>query len=116
AGLRAHVARDIFALWEDWERALGVSLSEPPFWGVVWPAAWGLGRWLAQNPAPVRGRRVLDLGCGSGLGALALARAGAAQVVANDIDPAALVVTALHAELNGLQVQLDESDRLSSGS
>lgn len=37
--------------------------------------------------ADLRGRRFLDIGCGSGLHALAALRLGAAQVVALDLDP-----------------------------
>lgn len=45
--------------------------------------------------------RVLDLGCGSGTLALALARPGS-RVIATDINPRALALTELNARLNGL--------------
>lgn len=44
----------------------------------------------------VAGKRVLDLGCGSGYGARMLAAAGAAQVLAVDRDPAALAFARRH--------------------
>jgi ribosomal protein L11 methyltransferase len=46
-------------------------------------------------------RRVLDVGCGTGVLAIAAARAGCRQVLASDIDPEAVRVTRLNARLNG---------------
>ena len=48
------------------------------------------------------GKRVADVGTGSGILALAAARAGAASVVALDINPAAAKVAAENAHANGL--------------
>ena len=59
------------------------------------PAA--LAHYLQQRPSVVRGRRVLDLGTGCGISAIAAARAGASAVLANDIDPYALHATAWNA-------------------
>ncbi|MEO5373612.1 MAG: 50S ribosomal protein L11 methyltransferase [Alphaproteobacteria bacterium] len=50
-----------------------------------------------------RVRRPLDMGCGSGILALAIARAWRVPVVAADIDPDAVVVTAFNARGNGLK-------------
>ncbi|SDH44943.1 Ribosomal protein L11 methyltransferase (PrmA) [Roseospirillum parvum] len=52
----------------------------------------------------VAGRRVLDLGCGGGLVALAAARAGAGRVTGADIDPFARLALDLNAEANRLSV------------
>jgi len=53
--------------------------------------------------APLRVRRALDLGCGSGVLAIALARRlPHARVVASDIDPVAVTVAASNARANGL--------------
>ena len=46
-----------------------------------------LARFLPERPDWVRGKRVLDFGCGSGVVAIAAARAGASEVIACDIDP-----------------------------
>jgi D-alanine--D-alanine ligase len=48
------------------------------------------------------GDRVLDLGCGAGLLAIAAARLGAGHVVATDIDPRALEATRQNALANGI--------------
>jgi ribosomal protein L11 methyltransferase len=49
------------------------------------------------------GLRVADLGCGSGILALAALRLGARSVAASDTDPLAVRATAANARLNGLE-------------
>ena len=56
-------------------------------------------RWIATHP--VQGR-VLDYGCGSGILAIGAAKFGATEVVAVDIDPAAIQSTELNAVANGV--------------
>ncbi|WP_437882437.1 class I SAM-dependent methyltransferase [Pseudomonas sp. LRF_L74] len=77
-------------------------LEEPPYWCFCWASGLVLARWLAQNPERVRGKRVLDFGAGSGVAAIAAARAGAAEVVACDLDLLALEACRANAELNGV--------------
>ena len=79
-------------------------LEDPPYWCFCWASGLVLARWLAQNPQWVRGKRVLDVGSGSGVVAIAAARAGAAQAVACDLDPLALAACRANAELNGVQL------------
>src|SRR5258705_12467550 len=62
----------------------------PPFWAFAWAGGQAVARYVLDHPETVRGRRVLDLACGSGVVAVAAAKAGAAQVRAVDVDPAAL--------------------------
>jgi len=64
-----------------------------------------LARLIAAEPACVAGRRVLDLGAGSGLVAIAAARAGAKSVLAAEIDPVARVALALNGTANGVSLQ-----------
>ncbi len=52
----------------------------------------------------------LDLGCGSGVLAIAAARLGWAPVLALDIDPAALEATRKNAERNGVEVEVRRFD------
>lgn len=72
----------------------------PPYWAYLWPGGAALIAHLAAHPALVQGKRVLDLGAGSGLAGIATARLGAAQVTASEVDPAARTVIALNAALN----------------
>jgi predicted nicotinamide N-methyase len=95
----AHQAPDLFALWLAWEEECGVACG-PPFWAVAWPAARVLAGYLLSHPDAVSGRTVLDLGCGGGVAGIAAARAGAASVVANDVDPVALHIAASNARAN----------------
>lgn len=83
-------------------------LEEPPYWCFCWASGLVLARWLAEHPEWVRGRRVLDFGAGSGVAAIAAARAGAAEVVACDLDPLALQACRSNAALN--DVTLGYSD------
>ncbi|GAA0763330.1 hypothetical protein GCM10009107_48520 [Ideonella azotifigens] len=70
-------------------------------------------RWLLSpdGPGPWPGRRVLDMGCGSGVIGLALAEAGA-QVLASDINPGAVANAAANAQANGLQLTVVLADLL----
>lgn len=54
-------------------------------------------RWIASHPVPAR---VLDYGCGSGILAIGAAKYGAQEVIAVDIDEAAVQSTHLNAEAN----------------
>jgi predicted nicotinamide N-methyase len=55
---------------------------------------------------------VLDLASGSGLVAIAAARAGAARVIASDIDPMAVAAIALNAAVNDVEVLVTDADLL----
>jgi predicted nicotinamide N-methyase len=96
------VAVDVVALWEAIEVERGSAPSEPPFWAAAWPGGQALARYVLDHPDVVQGRTVLDLGSGSGLVAVAALLAGAAAVVASEIDPFGATAIALNAELNGV--------------
>jgi predicted nicotinamide N-methyase len=72
----------------------------PPFWAFAWAGGQALARYLLDHPPVVAGRRVLDLASGSGLAAIAAARAGAAEVAAEDVDPAAVAAAHRNAAAN----------------
>jgi len=77
-------------------------LHEPPYWSFCWASGLALARYLAEQPQWVEGLRVLDFGAGSGVAAIAAAKAGAAEVVACDLDPLALDACRANAGLNGV--------------
>lgn len=62
--------------------------AEPPYWVQVWPASVCVARLLARVGS-LRGKRVLDLGCGLGVPGIAAAKAGATVTFA-DREPDAL--------------------------
>jgi predicted nicotinamide N-methyase len=100
--IRLHQVGDIWALWEQTERELGQAGLPPPFWGVAWPGGQALARYLLDHPALVTGRSVLDVGSGSGLVAIAAAKAGARRVLATETDPVARAAIELNAAANGV--------------
>jgi len=60
-------------------------------------------RWIAQRR--LDGLRVLDYGCGSGILAIGAAKFGASEIVAVDIDPAAVESTQINAANNHAVLQ-----------
>ena len=96
-GIRLHLADDVETLWPATERELGIDGAPIPFWAFAWAGGLALASWLLEHPDEVRGRRVLDLGTGSGLVAIAAAKAGAGHVIAADIDPFAEAAVGLNA-------------------
>ena len=100
--VRLHVADDVVALWEAMEGAPGGAGDAPPFWAAAWPGGQALARFVLDAPERVAGRSVLDLGAGSGLVAVAAALAGAARVLASDVDPYSRTAVGVNAGLNGV--------------
>ena len=76
----------------------------PPYWAYPWAGGIALARYLLDHPAQVAGARVMDLGAGSGIVAIAAAMAGASEVRAVDIDRHAVAATAINAAANGVTV------------
>jgi predicted nicotinamide N-methyase len=97
----------VAALEHVWEQ-----LGTLPYWAHPWPGGQVLARYLLDRPHLVRGRRVLDLGCGGGLLAVAAATAGAADVLAADVDPLALAAVRLNAEAVGVRIRVTAQDLL----
>jgi predicted nicotinamide N-methyase len=87
----------------------GATPPEPPYWMHLWPGALALARRLAQAPEAGQGMRVLELGCGLGLPALAAAGRGA-RVVACDWRREPLMVMAQSAADNGVAVGCVQMD------
>lgn len=102
--IRLYTATEATALWALTEEALAERGLPPPFWAFPWAGGQALARWLLDDPTPVRGKRVLCVGAGSGVDAIAAAMAGASAVWANDIDPFALAAITLNAALNDVAV------------
>ncbi|KAA1171483.1 methyltransferase domain-containing protein [Marinobacter salinexigens] len=91
-------------------------VAEPAYWSFCWASGQVLARWILQNPESVAGKTVLDFGSGSGIVAVAAAKAGACEAIACDIDSAALDAAAANARLNGVEVTLcDDWNRRPEG-
>ena len=102
--IRLYTADELTPIWEATEKDLAEANVAPPFWAFPWAGGQALAHYVLDNPETVRGKLVLDLASGSGLVAIAAALAGAAEVVANDIDPMCEAAVALNAELNGVAI------------
>ena len=100
-----HVADEATALWARTEEELGAVGLPPPFWAFAWAGGQALARYVLDRPGTVCGRTVLDFASGSGLVAIAAARAGAGRVEASDIDAFALAAIRLNARANGVVVE-----------
>src|SRR6201999_1446375 len=79
--IRLHLASEITPIWQATEESLARRGVPPPFWAFAWAGGQALSRYLLDHPAEVAGRFVLDFGAGSGLVAIAAAKAGAARVL-----------------------------------
>jgi predicted nicotinamide N-methyase len=110
--VRLQLADESLPIWRKTEEELGEINVPPPYWAFAWAGGQALARYLLDHPAVVAGRQVLDLGAGSGLGAIAAMRAGARQVLAADVDALALAAIGLNAAANGVEVETTDVDLL----
>ncbi len=107
--LSLYQATELTPLW----RATASELhawDDSPYWAFPWAGGQALARHVLDRPALVRGLRVLDFATGSGLVAIAAARAGAARVVAADVDPFCAAAVHLNAALNGVAIEFRRED------
>ncbi|WP_068875670.1 MULTISPECIES: methyltransferase [unclassified Phenylobacterium] len=110
--LRLHLADEITPIWRLTEEALAEIGLPPPFWAFAWAGGQALARYLLDDPQVVAGRAVLDFASGSGLVAIAAKRAGAARVLAADIDPFCGAALELNAAANAVQIDFAGDDLL----
>jgi predicted nicotinamide N-methyase len=99
-------------LWDLWQRT---GRDDPPFWAYPWAGGQALARYLLDHPQTVAGRRVLDVASGSGLVAIAAAKAGAASVIAGDIDPHAVAAIGVNAAANDVAIEARAFDLAADG-
>jgi predicted nicotinamide N-methyase len=109
------LASEYVPIWQATETWLEEQNVDPPYWAFCWPGGQAIARYLLDHPDLVRGKRVIDFAAGSGVSAMAAAKAGAAVVVANDIDALSLVATRLNAAANGLRIETNMDDWLTAG-
>lgn len=107
-----HLADQVMPLWEMTEADLERQGIPPPYWAFAWPGGQAVARLILDRPDVVKGKRVLDLGAGGGIAAIAAMKAGAAQATANDIDALALAAIALNAASNKVAVDVLGRDLL----
>jgi predicted nicotinamide N-methyase len=110
--IRLHLARDARDIFVTAEALVDGGRGSQPYWAFAWPGGQGLARYILDNPTLVAGKRVLDLGAGSGLSAIAALKAGAHSVLCSDIDPMAVAVCHLNARANDVLMDVTSADLL----
>lgn len=110
--LRLHLASEITPIWKLTEEALVEIGLPPPFWAFAWAGGQALARYVLDRPETVAGEGVIDFAAGSGIVAVAAAQAGAARVLAADIDPFCAAAVGLNAEANGAVLEFTDIDLL----
>ena len=107
-----YLATEINPIWQATEDTLARCALPPPFWAFAWAGGQALARFLLDHPERVAGRSVLDFAAGSGLVAIAAAKAGAASVLACEIDHFAAAAIAANAALNDVAIAVRTGDML----
>lgn len=88
-------------------------MDNPLYWIFCWASGQVMARFILDNPNRVAGKTVLDFGAGSGVVGIAAALAGAARVIACDVDTEALAACRYNAACNGVTLTyLDDFDQL----
>ena len=110
--IKLHLAYESVPLWQKTEDELGEMGLPPPFWAFAWAGGQALARYVLDHPEVVKDKRVLDLASGSGLVGIAAMKAGAASVLAADIDAFALAAIAMNANANACDIKSTGVDLL----
>lgn len=112
--IKLHSGFELDQTWLDHENHTQQQGLPPPYWSQVWPGGQALARYILDNPKCVAGLRVLDVGSGSGLCAIAAAKAGARSVQVSDIDRHACMAVMVNAHVNGVHLSATCSDLIGS--
>ena len=108
--IKLYLATEVVPLWRATEEELEKMGVPPPYWAFAWAGGQALARYILDHPDVVAGKRVLDIGAGSGLVGIAAARAGAASVLAADIDAFSAAAVRLNAAANDCAMALTQDD------
>ena len=108
--LRLYLASEVVPLWHATEEELVKIGVPPPYWAFAWAGGQALARYVLDNHHLVRGKRVLDIGAGSGLVGIAASKAGATSVLAADIDGFACAAIRLNAAANACDIAVTQDD------
>ncbi len=110
--LALHLADEIMPIWRMTEEALAEIGLPPPFWAFAWAGGQALARYVLDHPQLVAGQGVVDFASGSGIVAIAALKAGAARVLAADIDPFCGASLQINAAANGVTPEFTDADLL----
>jgi predicted nicotinamide N-methyase len=109
-----HLAEESLPIWAKTENELAEMGLIDPYWAFAWAGGQALARFVLDHREIVAGRRVIDLGSGSGLAAIAAKIAGAEDVLAADTDPFAVAAITTNALANGVEMRITGDDLLTA--
>jgi predicted nicotinamide N-methyase len=107
-----HLAHEAVPLWQKTEEELGEIGLPPPFWAFAWAGGQALARYVLDEAHIVAGKSVLDMASGSGLVGIAAMKAGAASVIAAEIDGFAVEAVSMNAASNGVTISTSAENLL----
>lgn len=110
--LRLHLLMPSSPLWRATPEEARLQGLELPYWAFAWPGGQALARWVLDHRETVHGKRVLDVGSGGAIEALAAMTSGATSVVCADVDPVAAIAAQLNATANGVTLETATVDVL----
>jgi len=114
--IRLHLAEESLPIWRKTEEELGEMGLPPPYWAFAWAGGQALARYILDNAGKFARTRIIDIGAGSGIAAIASAKAGARQVTAADIDALAVAAMGLNATANDVTIAATTDDWLGGSS
>ena len=112
--IKLYLATEVVPLWRRTEEELSSQGVPHPYWAFAWAGGQALARYILDHPGIVAEKETLDFGSGSGLVAIAAAKAGAQRVTATDIDPFAQAAIKLNAAANAAIVHATTADLIGS--
>ncbi len=112
--VKLYLAHEAVPIWQKTEEELGAMGLPPPFWAFAWAGGQALARHILDQPETVKGKHVIDLASGSGLVAIAAMKAGAASVLAADIDEFSVAAMRVNAAANDCILETTSEDLLAS--
>jgi predicted nicotinamide N-methyase len=110
--IRLFLTPDPLSIFQDTDEFERPGIRFPPFWAFAWPGGQALAAYLLANRGLVKDRRVIDIGSGSGISAVAALSAGARSALAADVDPLAEAAARRNARANGLTLETTTRDLL----
>jgi predicted nicotinamide N-methyase len=106
-----HLARNPRELLRD-GLAMVSGVGGQPYWAFAWPGGQAISRFILDTPSFVAGKRVLDVGSGSAIEAIAAMKAGARHATAADTDPRAAAAAELNGRANAVTLHVLTEDLL----
>src|SRR4029079_17136614 len=110
--IRLQLADEALPIWPAAQLETADRDAPMTYWAFAWAGGLAIARYLEEHPDVVAGRHVLDFASGSGVCAIAAMRAGAADVVAVDIDAIAVAAIKLNSKANRVRVSTSRRDVL----